>query len=237
MLMLDTTLAARKYAFGIIADIPPETPSDNTFNLVIRNPDGQVVDAAYGIKGQTINDFPTKDPVFSWTRSEAGQPSVITMGLSFTKDTTSVKALLISFPEGFIHDVQKPTDVQNHNRQFPVSEDWADTGRTNRIKILLDDTKDDTTIAAGSYSFSFPVLVPCCTEAEMPESNIWYLSLCEVQVCWNKEDVSVRVTFPTAGFSLGELAPEEQGNETDAGSQGSFCLALSLLGFALHGLV
>jgi hypothetical protein len=210
-LMLNETLVSGDYAFGIFADMPPETPAPNNFNLIIRDREGNVVDAMYGIPGKNIVPLKVGTPTLSWARSEAGQPSLITVGITFEQDTEMVKALLITFPDNFIHDIQKPTDVRNLNKRFPVaaSTDWADTLHTDRIKILLDDTDDVTTIMADTYKFNFPVLVPCCTQADMPRDNVWYLSLCQSRSCRKPTDTgSVLVAFPMAGFNLGELSPE-----------------------------
>ncbi|CAE8656348.1 unnamed protein product, partial [Polarella glacialis] len=96
------------------------------------------------------------------------------MGITFSRDTPGVKALLIMLPDKFIHDVQAPTDVQNLNRQFPVAagNDWADTQYTDRIKIAIDDSAGGAIIRQGSYRFTFPALVP----PTMSRNNIWSMS-------------------------------------------------------------
>jgi len=209
-LRLTVDLTAGVYAFGIAADMPPETPQDNTFDIAIKDRNGNVVDAAYQVPGKPIVDIGVTSPTLSWSRADAGQPSVITIGVTFVRDTISIKALLINFPERFIHDVQKPTDVQNLNRRFPVAagQEWADTTFTDRIKIFLDDSDDITTIAADSYRFNFPVRVPCCQPSDLPKKNIWFLSLCRERDCTSPEHRSVVVSFPMAGFGINELAPD-----------------------------
>ncbi|CAE8635602.1 unnamed protein product, partial [Polarella glacialis] len=113
---LDTTLTAGQYAFALSADLPPETPSVNTFNIIIRDQDNNVVDAAYSVMGMDIVNIAASDPTLAWSKSDPGQRTQITMGITFSRDTPGVKALLIMLPDKFIHDVQAPTDVQNLNR-------------------------------------------------------------------------------------------------------------------------
>merc|ERR1712217_533731 len=125
---------------------------------------------------------------------------MITVGLTFEQDTTNIKAILITFPELFIHD------VQNLNRQFPVAsgQEWADTTYQDRIKIRLDASGDHTTIPAGMYRFNFPALVP----TQIPANNVWFLSLCDDISCSQPRANTVLVSFPLVGFEIGQVAPE-----------------------------
>eukprot|EP00928_Gymnodinium_smaydae_P006180 TRINITY_DN12156_c0_g1_i2.p1 TRINITY_DN12156_c0_g1~~TRINITY_DN12156_c0_g1_i2.p1 ORF type:complete len:3246 (-),score=521.31 TRINITY_DN12156_c0_g1_i2:104-8719(-) len=213
-LLLDQTLTVGEYAFGLSVDLPPETPTSNYFNIIIRNKENQVVDAAFQIDGQLIRNTPVTDPTLSWSNAEPGADTIITVGLTFTQTYTKLKALLLNFPEKFIHDVQRPTEVHNLNKQFRVraGQEWADTTFTDRLKILLDDSNPTTTVDPDTYQFSFPALVPCCTAAEMPRNNVWYLSLCSDYSCKQPGDSSVIITLPMAGFALNELAPNTATN-------------------------
>jgi len=238
VLMLSTTLTAGEYAFGVAVDLPPQKPSPNSFNIIIRDRDNNVVDAAYELGGVDIIPLPVTSPTLSWTRAEPAQPSRITIGITFTMDTNLIKALLIKFPNKFIHDVQKPTDVQNLNRRFPVAASqaggWADTSDTDRIKILLDDSEDSTTIAADTYSWSFPVLVP---STEMPRYNVWFFSLCSDRTCRDPRGRGVIVSFPMAGFQLNEVSPTAARSET-AGARPSLGVSLYIaIGLAVSNVL
>lgn len=220
-LILTRTLQVGEYAFGVAVDLPPETPEVNTFDIIIKNQENQVVDAAFGIPGQNIDpNLQVSNPTLSWSRSQPGVQTLITFGLTFNQPTTRLKAVLLNFPERFIHDVQRPTDVVNLNKRFKVAAgsagDWADTQFTDRLKIYLDDSDPTTTIAAGTYQFSFPAKVPCCTQDDMPKNNVWYLSLCEDRSCNEPKDSTILVTLPMAGFALNEMAPEALKSPTGA---------------------
>lgn len=211
MLMLTETLPVGEYAFGIAVNLPPDTPdpSSNSFNLIIRDLQGKVVDARYQLPGLEIRDIAACCASLSWTLPEPGQKCYITVSITFEADTDQLKALLITFPpNSFVHDVQQPTDVQSLNRYFPVASgaNWAQTSEPTMIKIFMDDTEDYTTIAAGTYPFQFPVLVP---PDEMPQENIWHLSLCDTRDCGSIDHRNVLADFPMAGFAMGEQSPEE----------------------------
>jgi len=218
VLQLTQTLSAGEYAFAIAADLPAETPVGNTFNLIVSDLDGNVVDAAYAIPGQPIiaissdsaaTEAWVDSPTLSWTASEAGQTSTVTIGLTFNGETNALMALLITAPVGFTHEVRRLTDVQNLNKDFPVAPaPWVDTTQPDRIMIRLDDTEDTVTIPAGTYSWSFPVLVPCCSEADMPRNNVWVLTLCTTRECMSENDRGFLLSFPLAGFNLGEEPTE-----------------------------
>jgi len=204
-LYLTQPLTRGSYAFAVTADLPSETPVMNNFNLIIKDRSNNVVDARNGVPGKTLVDFGAESPTLTWSRAGPGQVSEVTIGLTFTRNTQSLQALLIMLPERFRHDVQKPTDVQNSNSRFPVApgRSWADTSKPNRIKIYFDDNVNIATIPADVYSWRFPALMP----QEVPKVNIWFICLCSDQRCEHQNDMSVLVTFPVAGFDLGETPP------------------------------
>jgi len=205
-LVLSQPLGRATYSFAVEADMPPQNPTVNTFDLILRDVDNNVIDAAYGIQGQQIVEIGVETPTIAWSRADPGQNSKITIGVTFTQDTQGVKALLINFPTGFFHDVQMPTDVKNLNRHFPVAAgaDWADTSAPNAIVIRLDDNDASVMILADSYRFSFPIQVP----SSIPAINLWHLSLCVNYACKDKGDRNTAVSFPIDGFDLYEVAPE-----------------------------
>merc|ERR1711972_586379 len=100
---LASTLTAGQYAFAVTADLPTETPMDNTFNIIITDQDNNVVDAAYGIQGLPIlGSLHVDAATLAWSKADMGQPTMITVGLTFVQDTRYIKALLITFPDMFL---------------------------------------------------------------------------------------------------------------------------------------
>jgi len=62
-------------------------------------------------------------------------------------------------------------------------------------------------LAIDSYRFQWPILVP----AVMPKYNIWELTVCSPAIrnesCTGSNDPRALVTFPLAGFAMGESHP------------------------------
>jgi len=207
VLRLTTTLTAGEYSFAVAVDLPAVKSTPNNFNVIIRDRDNRVVDAKYAMPGVDLFMVPAELPTLSWSRAEPGQNSIITMGLTFSKDYNKVKAVLITFPKKFSQAIRFPTDVQNLNRRFPVAASqtggWAEWFQ-DRIKIYLDDSDDATVIARDTYSWNFPVLVPV---DNVPKVNVWYLSLCSERTCEKQMGRGTIVSFPMQGFALGEISP------------------------------
>jgi len=205
-LQLQQPLTRGTYSFALTADLPPQTPEVNSFNIIIQDAYSNVVDAAYAVTGEEIVNIAAEAPTLAWSRADPGQSTTVTIGVTFTAETIGLQALLIVLPELFQHDVQIPVDVQNLNSNFPLApgNDWADTTEPDRIKIFLDDSRDETPIDPGTYRWSFPALMP----PDVPRRNIWFLALCADRSCSQPSDRQVAVAFPMAGFALYEVAPE-----------------------------
>lgn len=203
LLELDTTFSSGEFAFSVVADLPPETPYPNLFNIIVQDRDANVVDAAYGIPGLPMVPLYASSPTLESDRAIPGRTLTVGVGISFDRESSGVKALLITFPDNFLHAIENPTDVQNLNKQFPVasSQEWADASRGDRLKIYVDESRDNVTIPPGVYKWTFPVLMPCCTDLEMPRNNVWLLSICSDPDCWDPDDSTIIITFPQAGFS------------------------------------
>jgi hypothetical protein len=210
-LRLGTTLKAGEYAFGLAADLPPATPLVNTFNMIISNQEGQVVDAAYEIPGQPIIQLGARNPTLFWTLAKPAARSSVTFGFTVTEPIIDILGVLLNFPDKFVHDIKKPTDVQNNCVEkpvgcFPVAAGgvWADYYNSNRLLIKADDTQVINRINPGYYSWTFPVLNP---PNELPENNVWYLTLCDDEFCTKPSDRTARTTFPMAGWNFNQASP------------------------------
>jgi hypothetical protein len=227
-LILENALPVGTYSFAIKVDLPDQEPEDNTFNIEIMNLDNEIVDAAYGLPGQRIVPIGVKDPTLAWTGSDPGEETMITFGLTFTEATPNIKTVLLNFPDKFVHDVRRPTDVQNLNKRFRVAagQDWADISNSDRLKIRLDDSDDQMTVPPGTYEWNFPAVVPCCEESEMPKVNVWHLSLCSDLACNIPGDSNIIVTFPMAGFALGE---EPQGKVGTGGARRKSSIGMEVI--------
>jgi hypothetical protein len=228
VLMLSKPMVAGTYSFAIAVDLPAQLPASNAFNIVIRDQNNNVVDAKYGIAGQDIKVVPTTSPTLAWTRSEINQRTVISISITFTNDYSLVKALLITLPDTFVQNVMNPSEVKNVNRRFPVAasqaQGWAVTTEQNKLKIELDDSDSNTVIAAGTYSWNFPVMMP---SKAVPRKNVWYFSLCSSRLCKTWDGKYVIVSFPMQGFKVGEVSPIVAVNQANGARRFASSLTLS----------
>jgi hypothetical protein len=194
------------YAFAVTVDLPATTPAMNYFNVIIQDQANSVVDARYALLAQPLVNMGVEKPSLAWSRADPGQPTMVRIGITFTEDTQGLQALLIMLPDNFDHAVVIPIDVQNLNSRFPLTPgfDWVDYSQPDRIKIFLDDSEDVTTIPADTYTWMFPVMMP----VNVPQVNLWFISLCDDRECAQPDDRSVKVSFPLAGFNINEISPE-----------------------------
>jgi len=207
-LILSETLKEGEYAFALDVDIPPEEPNPNTFNIIIKDGDGLVLDASFNTYGRALrNDIDVHSPVLKYSITEPGQQAIIIFGFTIGTTESKLRSILLKFPKKFIHDVMRPTDVMNLNKDMRVAAgtEWMDVSSyTDRLLIKLDDTDPDLIVPPGDYTFRFPAMVPCCYQADMPRNNVWYMSLCYDQQCAEPDDRSVLITFSMAGFNLND---------------------------------
>jgi hypothetical protein len=215
---------------------------NNFFNIIVKNKENHVIDAAYELAGKNLVSISCQKPSLAWSGSpRTGQRTKVHVGLTFKSLTRNVAALLITLPTNFNHDIQASTDVVNLNKKFPVasSSSWADSSNPSRLRILIDDSNKDVPIPAGTYKFQFPVLIP----PNIPPENVWYLSLCSERACYkmDRDEAVIIVSFPIAGFNEGDLSPTSIRPSAAFGMGGSsarwatlmFSCVLSMVGVLL----
>ncbi|CAJ1331652.1 unnamed protein product, partial [Effrenium voratum] len=118
-----------------------------------------------------------------------------------------VDEILITLPNGFVHNVEKPTDLQLMNENMPLREiDYLDYFQKDRLRISLELNRSSwITLKSGSYGFRFNVMVP----SPLPTFNVWFLSLCSPNYpegCTQITDPAVMATFAMPGFALNDPA-------------------------------
>jgi len=213
---------------------------NNFFNIIIKNKENHVIDAAYELPGKNLVSISSQKPTLAWSGApKTGQRTKVHIGLTFKTLTRNVAAILITLPTNFNHDIQASTDVVNLNKKFPVasSSSWADSSNPSRLRILIDDSNKDVPIPAGTYKWQFPVLIP----PNIPPENVWYLSLCSERACYkmDRDEAVIIVSFPVAGFNEGDLSPTSIRPSSAFGLSGKTSLIVSvmvsLLGMLLAG--
>lgn len=219
-LAFNETLVPGMYSFSLIVSVPTTTPDDNTFSLMLFDPECSVVDAAMNFDGREIQSglIMTAIPL-SWSRSLAGRLSAIKLGFVVDESKSSIGTdlrekigeILINFPAGFRHGISTPehvktrflsTDIDAEEEDLEKPDNWLDMSQKDRIRISISTPPGIEPI--GNYSFLFPVYIP----PQMPKYNVWIISVCDTGAgCISSMDSSVRVAFPKAGFQLGQPSP------------------------------
>jgi len=222
LLALNDTLAPGSYTFSVIIETPRNTParrlSGNKFSLLLLDKNQQVQDASMNMAGQEIrSDFVAQALDLSWTSSEAGQASSITLGFKVRSEIPRgvVADFLIMLPTNYAHAIEKKDSVRSLNSMLPLREvgtrGWVDFRMMDRLVIHLDPNKP---VPVGEYKFILPVTVP----EQMPVGNFWRISLCgysDTGPCLTPESPQSLVTFPLAGFKIGQLAPGQSRSRSD----------------------
>merc|ERR1712032_1211340 len=128
--------------------------------------------------------------------------------------------------------IEKVSSVESTNVLLPTTASnaqtsWVDFSLVDRLLIRLDPNKE---IPAGTYEFRFPITVP----EQIPAYNVWLVTFCRHSSdsdCLGRSD-SV-VTFPLAGFRIGEVLPGGKGSVGSAAPYSMNCPVLSTAAAAL----
>jgi len=206
-LVLDETLRPATYSFTIGGTLPEATPSQNIFSLVIREQSSEdVVDACFGLAGWPTLDIQATQPTLAWSTAGYDEVSRVTLAFSLDIRTDSLRALIVTLPDNHFHRVRTASDMTVSNKRLPLlkgAEDWLDNSDAFRLRILLE--PDDPVVDAGSYLFTFPVVLPKSAEA-VPSINVWHLTLCNSRDCLTSQGQGVILSFPLAGFRPGDVS-------------------------------
>eukprot|EP00929_Paragymnodinium_shiwhaense_P012881 TRINITY_DN120761_c0_g1_i1.p1 TRINITY_DN120761_c0_g1~~TRINITY_DN120761_c0_g1_i1.p1 ORF type:complete len:3438 (+),score=820.13 TRINITY_DN120761_c0_g1_i1:922-10314(+) len=164
----------------------------------VLNRIGYTLDAAIDIeKSPLVKGLFLQKPTLSWeTPPQHGETSVVTIEITFDRRVEKIKAILITLPEMYAHDIQHRNQFKNLNRFFPVAIDieWRNFENLGWVRILANDgvPPERDFLPAGTFQWQFPVLVP----RRLPVNMEWYLSLCPDFSCQRPSDVEVNFPIP-----------------------------------------
>lgn len=208
------------YAF-VVGIITPkrEQAAVPLWNVRVLNDEHYTVDALIGWRGKDIvKDLFLEQPTLSWvTPPQHGETSVVTIEVTFdrrtpvpdaSKGTEAVKALLITLPDRYKHDIRHRNQVKSLNSYFPVAIDseWRQYDNLRWLRILANDGVEEARdfLPPGTFQFQFPVRVP----KELPARMEWYLTMCKDFFCTELEGRNVMANFPmpnTQPVKVGKL--------------------------------
>jgi hypothetical protein len=242
---INQTLVPGMYSFTVLAIPPAAMPEHNIFSLLVLNKNREVADAAMNIPGYEIrHGIKVVGTELIWSNSEMGKLTVISLGFSLLealpeKDPPEIAEILITMPDDFEHTVKTNRDIAGINEALPIKSgpNWLDFENVKYLRIILDKEKTKT-LARGTYNFVFPALIP---QPLMPPRNFWTLSLCSSSEggCRSRDDPSVIVTFPFAGFQYGDVNPASLRKAAGAPRAADFCRLLlsALVAISLAGTI
>jgi len=187
-------------------DGQPPQPDKNMFNLVLRDKDLMVKDAAMRkpapnlVFGVEITPAPT----LYWMTNPTCMISCATQKLveidfmipTAPKDNFDIAYLLLELPPDAAHRVADERKVRDVVTTFEVARlDWAMSFKQMGFRI-------EEKFNVGRHSIAIPTDVPDF----QPGHNVWYLSFCN-DFCGNRYNESVMLTFPYAGFEHTDESP------------------------------
>jgi len=141
-----------------------------------------------------------------WISAVAGQVSRVSFSVFFKGSTDVVQALLFVLPTGFVHELQDLSGlrVTTSASDFPLAaewgQSWAQAWSRSLLRVLV---AGGARVAAGIYSFEFPVRLP----EELPALNVWKICLCTSAACDSPSHTSVVTILVLPGFRFGEQPP------------------------------
>jgi hypothetical protein len=215
-LNMSRPLPPGQQAFAVTSIAPPAVNEANVFSIKVLSPSRDVVDAAMNIPGRFIqHGLPLTTMPLIWSSSEASKSALITLGFELLQelpeeDPPTMSELVVEVPRDFQQQIFRAAHFEMSGTDLPVRDGaWLDVSHPQRVRVLLDEAQTKV-LPVGQYGFSFPVMLP----ARMPAYNVWLLTVCgpaptgvNESSCTGSEDPRALVSYPMAGFALGETHP------------------------------
>jgi len=208
----------RLYTFIMGIETPERPTDDNTWDMRVVDAGFFTVDSALGVPGRPFKrSMLVENPTLAWdNQPQSGEPSIVTIEITFQTRIRDIKAFLISLPERYRHDIQHPNQFKSMNKNLPLAVDveWRNYDNVRWVRILLATNSGGNLdfVPAGTFQFRFPVMIPVV----QPTSTEWYISMCWNFNCESPDDEYISVTFPIPNtrpilparvFSAGALTP------------------------------
>eukprot|EP00747_Dinoflagellata_sp_TGD_P114215 gnl/TRDRNA2_/TRDRNA2_171884_c2_seq2.p1 gnl/TRDRNA2_/TRDRNA2_171884_c2~~gnl/TRDRNA2_/TRDRNA2_171884_c2_seq2.p1 ORF type:complete len:1154 (-),score=217.53 gnl/TRDRNA2_/TRDRNA2_171884_c2_seq2:87-3071(-) len=216
-LSLPLPLPPGSQSFTVTSSAPTNITVSNHFWIMVldnNEEDRQVVDAAMFIPGvplqQGLSVIATE---LVWSNSDGNKPASVTMGFELTgelplKAPPLMAEILIQCPPDFTQTVKRLSHIEQPSDPMPFQKTgWVDYSNPTRLRFFLD-TDQTAKLALGRYRIQFPVWVP----GRLPGYNVWSLTICEPseEGCLSPNSPHALVTFPLAGFALGQVHPQSE---------------------------
>jgi hypothetical protein len=187
------------YSFVIPMQTPERNPPVITWDVRIHDKIDNVVDGIVGLKKEEfVPGMYLQDPHIQWeTPPQRGEFSDVIITVTILRRIWHLRALLVTMPEGYSHDIQHPNQFKSLTKTFPVAIDvpWRNYENLGWVRILIAKASTEVDfVPGGQYQFKYPVMLPLYE----PFATEWYLSLCKTYDCEsvNPPDPGVVISFP-----------------------------------------
>jgi len=191
--------ASRVYSFVVPMKTPELPPKINNWDVRIYDGTDNIVDGIVGIKKDTfVQGMFISNPFIEWGGvPQRGEVSNVIVTVTLVRRIWALRAILISMPEGYKHDIQHPNQFKTLTKTFPsaIDTEWRNYNNLRWVRILIAVSSSTVDfVPSGTYRFQFPVMLPIYK----PLATEWYLSLCKDYKCQsvNPKDAGIIVTFP-----------------------------------------
>jgi len=219
VITMERPLPPGNQAFAVTSTAPTEQPDPNMFFIIIRSPEGLVMDAAITIHGLEIQHGLQVGalPLF-WSASEPMRAATIGLGFQLVdllpEETEEfsppiMQELVITMPQDFQQTVQKLSHIEVMHGSMPLPYapgTWLVNNDPKQLRIFFDPLKTKI-LDIGRYKWTFPIFVP----ARLPAYNIFTMTICgpntDNSTCNGPHDPRALVTFPWPGFNHGDVHP------------------------------
>mmetsp|Transcript_11515 Transcript_11515/g.25583 ORF Transcript_11515/g.25583 Transcript_11515/m.25583 type:complete len:300 (-) Transcript_11515:48-947(-) len=211
VITINSTLPAGSYAVSITVQTPSFIdPEDAVFSLILQSSTGKVYDAAIGLVGPPIiENLMARASSLYWSSAFPGDVATLEAGFTLEEKppaTREISSILVSLPSGFSHAISTEADVETFtsdpNGKWVASGRWLTYGEPGRFRVEV----VPSNLTRNEYKMRFPVLIP----PVVPARNVWMVSLCGIdsttgERCFSYTDRAAFLTWPIAGFEIGEV--------------------------------
>lgn len=220
------------YSFLLNVINPKILTIAESWTLRILDRDFTVVDSHLTVAPPAFQkDLEMGNPSLSWlSPPQMGEVSMVSVEVSFKRRVKDMKAVLISLPENYRHDIKHKNQLKNINKNFPVAIDleWRIFPNLRWIRILVEVSSSGTAniVSAGTYRWQFPVMVPLYT----PFNTEWFVTLCKDYSCVSPKHTNALSSFPVPNNEPQKPPITFKVTGTTAAAQASgFSLVLAVL--------
>eukprot|EP00927_Polykrikos_kofoidii_P043809 TRINITY_DN37909_c0_g1_i1.p1 TRINITY_DN37909_c0_g1~~TRINITY_DN37909_c0_g1_i1.p1 ORF type:complete len:2477 (+),score=440.02 TRINITY_DN37909_c0_g1_i1:179-7432(+) len=200
-------------AFAVTSTAPPAVEGSNTFFIMIKQADGQVVDAAMTVPGVRIqHGLAVAALPLWWSSSVRSKPSTVSLGFELLDALPEVNPplmgeVVVFVPRDFVQNVKRTLHIESLGRTLPLAQgSWLDNSNKDRLRLFFDPALTRN-LTPGRYRWSFPVAVP----SRLPAYNVFVMTICTPastnQSCTGPDDPRALVTFPWPSFNQDEPPP------------------------------